>query len=355
MTLLKRLAQNPDLEKAHHSPALWAAQALSAALPDMVAHFLLSLRAVQTRHSYAATLREFFEFAQSQNRLLSSVHDISEHLVLAWLAALKQKHSRSQGPRVRAVQATVARKLSTLSSLLEFAKQRGIVESNCVELVSRPKLKRESKTNAFTPEEVRAVLSTLALACEKTSDEGTVAQASAHLRLAVLQTLFSVGMRVEELCALRICDFEDVEHAPRLHLRTKGGEHHAPYLHENTRHILRNYLACFRTGARSENPLFVRAQEVRQFTFLHRTSVFDMVKEAAALAGIDKKVSPHSCRATLATLLHNQGVPIGQIQDLLNHKQITTTALYVKKAQEIEHSAALKLDFSALAKKSSIP
>ena len=361
------------LEKAHNTPALWAQQALSAALPDVVAHFLLSLRAAQTRISYAASLREFFEFAHTQQLSMSTINDITEPVVLAWLACLKQKHSRSQGPRVRAVQATVARKLSTLSSLLEFSRKRSLVKINCVDLVSRPKLKCESKTNAFTPDEIERVLSALSDACRVTStckassphaseksakgekNKHLTAQNSAYLRLAVLQTLFSVGMRVEELCTLRIADFEDVPHAPRLHLRTKGGEHHAPFLHDSTARILRIYLAQFRAHAPSDAPLFIRAQDVREVTFLHRSSVFDMVKEAALLAGIDKKVSPHSCRATLATLLHNQGVPMGQIQDLLNHKQITTTALYVKKAQEVEHAAALKLDLFALAKAAAPP
>ena len=71
-----------------------------------------------------------------------------------------------------------------------------------------------------------------------------------------------------------------------------------------------------------------------------------MVIESAKKAGIEKKVSTHSCRATLATLLHNQGTPIGQIQTLLNHKDITTTSIYIKKANEIEESAAMKLNLS---------
>ena len=104
------------------------------------------------------------------------------------------------------------------------------------------------------------------------------------------------------------------------------------------------FIAEFRQGVRPDAFLFLRAQQVRAETKLTQTAVYEMITSIAKDVGIEKRVSPHSCRATLATLLHNGGVPIGHIQELLNHKQITTTAIYIKKADELSEAAATKID-----------
>jgi hypothetical protein len=106
------------------------------------------------------------------------------------------------------------------------------------------------------------------------------------------------------------------------------------------------YIQELRPNAKEDDYLFIRVQNVKNNTKLTQPAIYKMVIESAKKAGIEKKVSTHSCRATLATLLHNQGTPIGQIQTLLNHKDITTTSIYIKKANEIEESAAMKLNLS---------
>jgi site-specific recombinase XerD len=83
----------------------------------------------------------------------------------------------------------------------------------------------------------------------------------------------------------------------------------------------------------------------KNLTKLSRSSVFGMIKISVKESRVFKDVSPHSFRATLATLLHNQGVPIVQIQGLLNHKLISTTSIYLKKSSELTESATQKIGF----------
>jgi integrase/recombinase XerD len=98
--------------------------------------------------------------------------------------------------------------------------------------------------------------------------------------------------------------------------------------------LLLSYLTSHRPGDQSpDSPLFVRIQQTKKVTPLHRASVYKMVVYWAAQAGIQKRITPHSCRATLATLLHEKGVPIVDIQMLLGHKNIETTVRYVKAIQ----------------------
>ena len=202
----------------------------------------------------------------------------------------------------------------------------------------------DGKTNAFTDAEVRLVLAHCAGRRDALRTEGGRPFRSWALRHAVIATLFTVGMRVDELCEVRLGDIERTPEFTRLHMTAKGGEAHSPIIHEATSRMLAAYATEFRAGAGPAEFLFLRAQAVRNETRLTQSAIYAMITEVAREVGIDKKVSPHSCRATLATLLHNGGVPIGHIQDLLNHKQITTTAIYIKKAEALKEAAATKID-----------
>lgn len=317
----------------------WATSETSDALPDVLAHFLLSLASDRTRRSYRNDIRDYLEFCMHLGIPAEKITHVTEESVLLWRDELMRRHVHG----ARVVRSTVARKLSALSSLLEFALRRQLIKANPASLVRRPKVGRESRTNAFTADEVGRFLEQLENEVTSKADGTARDYRSARLRQVVLFTLLSVGMRVDELLELRIGDFERTDTFARLHMTAKGGEGHAPIIHPRTAGMLTEYISEFRAQALPSDYLFVRAQNVRRPGKLSQVAVYNMVNEVARRAGIDKRLSPHSCRATLATLLHNSGVPIGQIQDLLNHKQITTTAIYIKKAQELSESAATKI------------
>lgn len=322
----------------------WASQELTAFLPDVLSHFLLTLKSAHTRRNYLRDIQEFIAFTRELGLTIQYIYEITEKTVLLWNQSLLKQHSQYSGSRTRVIQSSIARKLCALSSLLNFAKKRKLIDSNCVELIPRPKIKRESKTNAMTADELKKILAVAETDAKNFYGVNTLKYRSARLKYAVLFTLFSVGMRVDELCELRIGDLEETQQFFRLHMTAKGGEAHSPIIHENTAKVLKEYIAEIRLNTVPENLLFVRAHKTKIETKLTQVAVYGMITELAKRAEIDKKVSPHSCRATLATLLHHNGVPIGQIQDLLNHKQITTTAIYIKKANEVAEAAATKID-----------
>lgn len=322
----------------------WSQSETTQAFFDVLAHFLLSCKSEHTRRNYGRDIREFVEFAKAMGVEVTVVSDVTEKLALLWERQLNEVHSRYSGSRRRVVQTSVARKLSALSSLLTFAVKRKLLEKNCMEDISRPKIKRESKTNALSADELKKILAQAELEWRLETEKGSRTYASARLRYFVLYTLFSVGMRVDELCELRIGDIESTPEFTRLHMTTKGGQTHSPIIHERTALLLKEYIAEFRRDRGPSDLLFVRAQKTRNEVKLTQGAVYEMITKLAARAFIDKKISPHSCRATLATLLHLRGIPIGQIQELLNHKQITTTAIYIKKANELQEAAATKID-----------
>ncbi len=326
----------------------WATAETTSEIGSLVSHFLLNCRSNNTRRAYALDIGGFLEFAQKFGITIRSANDITEKMVLLWQEHLREKHSTYTGSRKRVVQTSVARHLSAISSLLDFAVKRGILEKNCLKLITRPKIKRESKTNALTPQELRLLLDTLEREALLKKSKSALKYESARLWHTILFTLLSVGMRVDELCELRVGDLEETQQFARLHMTAKGGETHSPIIHENTTEAIKSYLLEFRPGAEPHELLFMRRDRGGKFHKITQPSVYKTIQKYCAVAGINKHLSPHSCRATLATLLHNSGVPIGHIQELLNHKQITTTAIYIKKAQELEESAATKIDITKI-------
>lgn len=338
--------KNSNLPRYKLNLGAWSQQETSTVFADVLAHFLLSLQSDHTRKNYSRDIEEFYMFCRELGIEPQHITDITEKTILLWHKNLNERHTQYVESRRRTVQSTIARKLSSVSSLLTFAFKRGLLQKNVALHVTRPKVKRESKTNALTADETKLLLRT-ALDQATNADPQTRQYKSNKLRYAVLYTLFSVGMRVDELCELRIADLEVTPQFARLHMTAKGGETHSPIIHEKSLGVLQNYIEEFRKNISTQDYLFVRVQNVKTQSKLTQAAVYLMISELGKLAGINKRISPHSCRATLATLLHNKGVPIAQIQDLLNHKQITTTAIYIKKAQELDEAAATKIDILA--------
>jgi integrase/recombinase XerD len=285
-----------------------------------------------TQRSYFNDIKSFVYFLHQHKISVENISDIKQEHVVIWRDSLENS-----------TQSTLRRKLYSLSSLFEFAIKRDLTTENPFEYIQKPRLKMESKTNSFTLDEVKKILAIL--------KEQAAQNQSCMLNYAVIATLFSVGMRVSELCALQIGDLETMGNVTRIHIRNaKGKREHSPIIHQSTAQLLQDYISKMRAQAPRDAYIFIRKKSNNTdpvdplIPHITSRAVYDMINTAAIQVGITKKISPHSCRATLATLLHNKGVPISQIQQLLNHKSITTTSVYIKKASELEEAAATKID-----------
>jgi integrase/recombinase XerD len=327
---MRRLApQNLSSKQSAGGPL---ARAETSAAANLIEHFLLQFASLNTRRNYAADLESFFSFWREKGiQLETAIHEVNDKQIFVWL---EQFHEPS----------TRARKLASLSSFFRFCEERRFIAVNPCRVVKRPQVSRTQATQALTEDETLRLLDTLKSRAESVF-EGSHAQRQQHaaqLSFAVLHTLFSVGMRVDELCELRISDL--LFHPPQFKMRfiSKGGDEHVVAISQASAEVIQSYLNNCRGTVSPADFVFARAQSCSRKVKLSQTAIFRMIRDAAAAAGIQKTISPHSARATVATVLHRQGVPLGFIQSLLNHKQITTTAHYVKKANERSESAALK-------------
>lgn len=144
--------------------------------------------------------------------------------------------------------------------------------------------------------------------------------------LALIETLYSCGLRVSELVGLRISDmfFRD----ELIKVRGKGNKERWVPIDPNTLEQLTFFIEHKRV-------LLPVTPKGKDYVFLNlrgnplsRVSVFNLVKDLAAKAGIEKKISPHTFRHSFATHLVENGANLRAVQQMLGHESITTTEIY---------------------------
>jgi len=145
---------------------------------------------------------------------------------------------------------------------------------------------------------------------------------------AILELLFSTGLRVSELCALpRDIDLSSDEYP----VRGKGGKIRVVFFSETAKRALKNYLAKRND---LDEAMFIqlskncRANLAKKDIALTKRSVERIVKEYAIKAGISKRVTPHMIRHCFATDLLGNGADLRSVQALLGHAHIGTTQIY---------------------------
>ena len=149
---------------------------------------------------------------------------------------------------------------------------------------------------------------------------------------AILELLFSTGLRVSELCSLKA----DIDlGADEFSIRGKGGKVRVVFLSETAKSAVKKYL-----NARKDmsDALFIQiGTELRKKTKDEKTmeagpltkrSIERIVKQHAIKSGISKKVTPHSLRHLFATDLLSNGADIRSVQIMLGHSSISTTQIY---------------------------
>ncbi len=217
--------------------------------------------------------------------------------------------------------ATVARKIATLRSLYKWLHTQGLVQSNPMQLIRTPKqTKRLPK--AISVEQVDKLLS-------MPDNRDTL---GARDR-AILETLYSTGVRVSELVDLNRGDLDQMDQT--LRVRGKGKKERIVPLGSHALAAIRNYLTLLEPDPRFASlrqqsltdphiPLFVNKNGGR----LSSRSVRRKLDKYLAAAGLDPSISPHTLRHSFATHLLDNGADLRSVQELLGHQSLSTTQIY---------------------------
>lgn len=209
---------------------------------------------------------------------------------------------------------SLSRILSGVRSFYHFLVLQDVLEINPTELLEFPK-RPKHLPDVLTVEEIDAIESVIDLS----NPEG-------QRNKAIIEVLFSCGLRVSELVNLKISNlFLDEEY---IKVEGKGSKQRLVPISEKAIHELHLYFLDRNTlDIPPENQDFVFVSRRRKKP-LTRVMVFLMIKDLVEKAGVQKAVSPHTFRHSFATSLLEGGANLRAIQAMLGHESIATTQIY---------------------------
>ena len=215
--------------------------------------------------------------------------------------------------------ATMARKIATLRSFYKWAERRGVADVNPMTLIRTPRQgKRLPK--AITIEQVEQLLAA--------PDDADVL---GRRDRAMLETLYSTGIRVSELIGLNVEDLDMAGEA--LKVRGKGKKERIVPLGSHALNAVVRFMEMIRTDPRfapcwaetqKQRPLFLNKHGGR----LSSRSVRRKLDKYLSQVGMDPTISPHTLRHSFATHLLDNGADLRSVQELLGHQSLSTTQVY---------------------------
>lgn len=216
---------------------------------------------------------------------------------------------------------TVKRKLASLKAFFRYLEYKSIIEINPFN-----KIKTKFREPLPLPKTIplHTIESLLSTMYKEYSLAHTAYQKKrALLDIAVSETLFSTGMRISELCNLKISDVELYDATIRIY--GKGAKERIIQIgNEDVLLILEKYVTEYLSEISKCGYFFVNPNA----TQLSDQSIRRMIKKYCSLASINLRITPHMFRHTFATSLLEADVDIRYIQEMLGHSSITVTEIY---------------------------
>lgn len=214
--------------------------------------------------------------------------------------------------------ATVFAYFRELRAFTRFCLQEGLLEESPLRNLKAPRVPHDP-VEPFTPEQVQGLLDATA---------HTIAPARNR---AIILTLLDTGLRVSELCSLKVGDVGN--ETGHVSLTGKGGKRRTIYLGTSARRSLRQYIRKWRLSADPEEPLFIAEGGTKQGSGMGTAGVRQMLKECGNIAGIQGvRVSPHTLRHSFAISFLRGGGNLFELQQLMGHADLTILRRYVKLA-----------------------
>ncbi len=290
---------------------------------------------VYTRRNYRQALTEFSRWHQQERQTAPAWADLQRDDFRGYVRFLG---------RATLSRAAIQLRFCALRSFYRFLIRRGAVASSPIKNLALPKLEKRLP-QFLTPQQMldllNAPLRELAAGAQK---ERTKIDRTPFLRdVAILETIYSCGLRVSELCGLLAEDINRAEQIVRV--RGKGKKERLVPIGAPAITALQNYwnslplppsgnVPVFLANALKLKPMYPRLVQLR-------------LKRYLAAAGLDPHLTPHKLRHSYATHLLDAGADLRSVQELLGHAHLVTTQIYthltterLKRAYDAAHPRA---------------
>lgn len=279
---------------------------------------------------YEQELKRYLQFVKlekglSENSVVSYENDLTRYLKflandlqIQDLGGVTLQHIEEYLEELTAMNlsvSSIARNISSIRSFHEFAVVEKLAEANPAELIELPK-KAQKLPEVLDADEINRILD-----APDTDDDAGIRNK------AILETLYATGMRVSEMVGLeRDKLFFEIGF---IRVIGKGNKERLVPVGEIAQDALEHYIEYvrplfFKNNEKAENKVFLNQRGGP----LTRMSIYNIVKAAAAEAGIEKNVYPHIFRHSFATHLLEGGADLRAVQEMLGHASILTTEIY---------------------------
>lgn len=259
-----------------------------------------------TLQAYEHDLYQFLEFLQS--RKIPSFDSVGREHLRSYVRTLMEGGA---GKR------TVARKIASLRSFFKFLRRKGLVRTNPTLSLITPKPDR--RLPVYLDEK----------AAERMLELPDVATEDGRKEAAILELLYSTGMRVSELVNLNKKDVNFENGTVRVW--GKGGKERILPFGEKASRAMRKYLEKRgESGGKSDVPLFLGARGGRTYP----VAIARLVRRYIGQISEIEKKSPHVIRHSFATHMLNRGADLRAVKELLGHESLSTTQVYTHVSTE---------------------
>jgi site-specific recombinase XerD len=249
--------------------------------------------------------------------------------------------------REKLARAAIRLRFSALRSFYKFLVRRGILAETPIRNIQLPKLEKRLP-RFLTAEQMLRLLDAPLAECQEQSANADAQpekiDSTVFLRdRAILETIYSCGLRISELCGLRV---EDLNLSERLvRVRGKGKKERLSPIGAPALHAIEQYWSKLPRMPERNEPVFWSLSS--KAVAVSPQVVQKRLKAYLARAGLDPAITPHKLRHSYATHLLDRGADLRSVQELLGHAHLVTTEVYthvtidrLKKAYEAAHPRA---------------
>ena len=252
-----------------------------------------------TINSYQRDLNKFSKFLEASG--VNNFGNLTEEMCSAWIADLFQHNVSAR---------SIQRHISSAKGFFNYLKKSGLVINSPFELINSPK-SPSHLPNVLSPEEVSQLLNFKPQNAQEKRD------------LAIIELIYSSGLRVSETINVNLGDFEDNKNF--LRILGKGSKTRLVPVGRYAQNSINDWMIEREKLATKDDSLFVNLRGKRITT----RSVQERLKNIAIMQGLPP-VNPHMLRHSFATHLLESSGDLRSIQELLGHSSLSTTQIYTR-------------------------
>ena len=289
-----------------------------------------------TQRNYRQALTEFSAWHRQDRQSRPDWPKLQRDDFRAYLRFLGRKNLGRAGTALR---------FSALRTFYKFLVRHGVMAATPIRNIAMPKLARRLPKYLTVQQMIdllNAPLKVLEKPKRKTAGR-PVSEAAAYRDVAVLETIYSCGLRISELVGLRVADIDWSEQTVRV--RGKGKKERQVPIGLTALQTIELYWSKMPARPAGDSPVF--RSETKKRSPVNGTILARRLKTYLALAGLDPAITPHKLRHSYATHLLDAGADLRSVQELLGHAHLETTQVYthvtterLKKAYNSAHPRA---------------